>query len=73
MVTGRGDHPGYPTRPGDNLLLVSYYATRDALLVAATLDGVPATAAPQLERGHPVFTLAVEIPAGRRRTLVPRR
>jgi hypothetical protein len=70
VVTGRNDHPRYPTRPGDNRLLVSYYATRGTLLVAATLDGAPTTVSPQRELGHPVYTLAVESPVARTRTLV---
>jgi len=70
IVTGRNDRPRYPTRPGDNRLLVSYYATRGARLLAATLDGTPTTVSPQRENGHPVYTLAVETPVARRRTLV---
>jgi hypothetical protein len=70
LVTGRSDQPDHPTRPGDTVLLASYYATAGAGLAAATLDGAPTTLAAQQERGHPVFTAAVEIPAGQRRTLV---
>jgi len=62
--------PGYSRRVGDNLLLVSYYATAGAQLVAVTLDGVPTTASPQRENGHPVYTRAVELPVSRTRTLV---
>ncbi|MEU9241333.1 DUF4012 domain-containing protein [Streptomyces sp. NPDC048385] len=69
-VTLREDHPPHRTRPGDNRLLVSYYAGVGADLVGATLDGRPALLAPATERGHSVFTLDLELPAGARRTLV---
>ncbi|MET8948680.1 DUF4012 domain-containing protein, partial [Streptomyces sp. NPDC004542] len=69
-VTLREDHPPYRTRPGDNRLLVSYYAGAGADLVGATLDGRTALLAPGTERGHPVYTLDLELPAGARRTLV---
>ncbi|MEU8590871.1 DUF4012 domain-containing protein [Streptomyces sp. NPDC048664] len=68
-VTDRLDQPGYATRAGDNRLLVSYYATEGAGLVGATLDGKEVSASPGTERGHPVYTLDVEVPAGRSRTL----
>lgn len=70
IVTSRNDHPRYPTKPGDNRLLVSYYATRGAELVAATLDGTPTTVSPQQENGHPVYTLTIESPVSQTRTLV---
>jgi hypothetical protein len=69
-VTLRGDKPPYRTHPGDNRLLVSYYAGTGAAFDGATLDGRPAQLSPGVERGHPVFTLDVELPAHSRRTLV---
>ncbi|MGW2932157.1 DUF4012 domain-containing protein [Streptomyces sp. NPDC001156] len=69
-VTMRSDYPLYRTRPGDNRLLVSYYAGVGAALSSATLDGRPALLAPGIERGHSVFTLDLELPAGSQRTLV---
>jgi hypothetical protein len=69
-VTIRADSPPYRTRPGDNRLLVSYYAGVGAALTGATLDGRPAQLAPGVERGHSVFTLDLELSAGARRTLV---
>jgi hypothetical protein len=69
-VTLRGDSPPYRTRPGDNRLLVSYYAGVGATLTGATLDGRPAQLAPGAERGHSVYTLDLELPARSRRTLV---
>ncbi|WP_406170433.1 DUF4012 domain-containing protein [Streptomyces sp. NBC_00996] len=69
-VTMRVDSPPYRTRPGDNRLLVSYYAGVGATLADATLDGRRALLAPGIERGHSVFTLDLELPAGSSRTLV---
>ncbi|WBO64900.1 DUF4012 domain-containing protein [Streptomyces camelliae] len=69
-VTVRADHPDYRTRPGDNRLLVSYYAGRGASLTRATLDGHPVELIPGVERGHPVYTLDLELPRQSSRTLV---
>jgi hypothetical protein len=69
-VTQRDDRPPYRTRPGDNRLLVSYYAGVGAKLAGATLDGRPALLAPGVERGHSVYTLDLELPAHSHRTLV---
>jgi hypothetical protein len=69
-VVQRVDDPPYDTRPGDNRLLVSYYASAGATLAGATLDGRSAQLSHGAERGHPVFTLDVELPAGAARTLV---
>ncbi|KUO20267.1 DUF4012 domain-containing protein [Streptomyces dysideae] len=68
-VTQRVDTPTYRTRPGDNRLLVSYYASSGARLTRATVDGRPVTVGSGAERGHAVFTLDVELPAQRSRTL----
>ncbi|MFE9773395.1 DUF4012 domain-containing protein [Streptomyces sp. NPDC005931] len=69
-VTQRVDDPPYPTRPGDNRLLVSYYATKGARLNEAVLDGRPVLVQQAAERGRPVFTLDLELRAGATRTLV---
>ncbi|MFC4606820.1 DUF4012 domain-containing protein [Streptomyces maoxianensis] len=71
-VTDRLDKPPYATGAGDNRLLVSYYATAGASLTKATVDGKPALMSPGVERGHPVFTFDVELPAGSSRTVVLR-
>ncbi|MFK4100276.1 DUF4012 domain-containing protein [Streptomyces sp. NPDC019531] len=68
-VTQRVDKPPYLTRPGDNRLLVSYYASSGARLAGATLDGRTVTVASSVERGHAVYTLDVELPAQSSRTL----
>lgn len=68
-VTQRVDDPPHPTRPGDNRLLVSYYASSGALLTGAELGGRPTTVSSGVERGHPVFTLDLELPARSTRVL----
>jgi hypothetical protein len=69
-VTLREDRPEYRTRPGDNRLLVSYYAGKGASLSGATLDGHQVEPIPGVERGHPVYTLDLELPRQSSRTLV---
>jgi len=69
-VTLREDRRPYPTRPGDNRLLVSYYAGAGASLTSATLDGHPTMLTSGVERRHAVFTTDLELPAGSSRTLV---
>ncbi|MEU6322695.1 DUF4012 domain-containing protein [Streptomyces sp. NPDC047009] len=68
-VTDRLDKPSYAARPGDNRLLVSYFATAGARLVEASVGGKRPFASPGTERGHPVFTFDVEVPRGESRTL----
>lgn len=55
---------------GDNLTLVSYYATAGGQLTGITLDGKPSTASSGLERGHPVFTVRLFLARGQQRTIV---
>lgn len=69
-VTDRLDKPPYATHRGDNRLLVSYYATAGAKLTKVTVDGHTALMTPGVERGHPVYTLDVELPAGSSRTVM---
>ncbi|MFF8375714.1 DUF4012 domain-containing protein [Streptomyces sp. NPDC015661] len=69
-VTQRVDAPPYRTLPGDNRLLVDYYAGQGATLERATLDGRPVELIPGVERGHPVYTLDLELPRQSSRTLV---
>ncbi len=62
-VAGRLD--GEPHQaPGSQRLLVSLYATKGARLTSVTVDGRPAGAAVETERGHPVYTVDVAIRAG---------
>lgn len=71
-VTHRSDAHAYPVKAGDNRLLVAYSATTGALMNGVTVDGSPATAAAGVERGHPVFTVDLEIPRGATRTVTLR-
>ncbi len=68
-VTIRADHPPYPTHPGDNRLLVDYFATQGAQLRSLNLDGRPVVVRTSMERHHPVFTVDVELPRGATRTI----
>lgn len=69
-VTLRVDSPRHRTRPGDNRLMVAYYAGVGASLTGATLDGRRVPIASDVEHGHSVFWLNVELPARSSRTLV---
>lgn len=69
-VTNRSDVHDYPVQPGDARDYVSYAATHGALLDSATLDGKPTTVAAGNERGHPVYSIDLEIPRGTSRTWV---
>jgi len=69
-VTDRLDRPGYTTRPGDNRVLLSYYASTKAKVVGAALDGKPTSMTSGVERGHPVYTFDVEVPVGKSRTVL---
>lgn len=69
-VTVRNDKPSYPTEPGDQRINANYFATDDAKLRSATLDGTAATVVTGAERGHPTFQVDVEIPHGATRTVV---
>jgi hypothetical protein len=69
-VTGREDNPSYPVKPGDNRLVVSYFATQGALLNDITVAGQPGVGRMGTQLGHPVYTVAVELPRGTSRTIV---
>jgi hypothetical protein len=43
-------------------LLVTLYATRGATLRSVTLDGKPLDAVTTAEKGHPMFTVDIELP-----------
>ncbi|MEP6852524.1 MAG: DUF4012 domain-containing protein [bacterium] len=68
-VVIRADHPTYAVKPGDNRVLVDYFATDGAQLRALTVDGRAATVRTSTERGHPVFSVDLEIPRGSSRTV----
>jgi hypothetical protein len=69
-VTIRGDRRSYPTKPGDNRLAVSYFATQGALVSEITVAGRPGRGRTGAERGHPVYTVDLELPRGTSRTIV---
>jgi len=69
-VTGRSDRRSYAVKPGDNRLQVSYFATQGAVLNTVTVAGRPGTGRSGVERGHPVYTIDVELPRGTSRTVV---
>ncbi|MBO0837110.1 MAG: DUF4012 domain-containing protein, partial [Actinobacteria bacterium] len=70
VVTVRHDTHDYPVRPGDNRLEVGYFATHGAVMNSVTTDGRPTTASSGTERGHPVFTVDLELPRGSTRAVV---
>ena len=69
-VTGREDIHSYPVKPGDNRLVVSYFATQGAVLNNITVAGRPGIGRMGAQFGHPVYTVAVELPRGASRTIV---
>jgi len=69
-VSGRGDSHSYPVKPGDNRLQVSYLATQGAQLESVTVAGRQGTGRIGTERGHPAYTVDVELPQGTSRTVV---
>ena len=71
-VTARHDTHAYPVQPGANRLEVGYFATRGAALTSVSVDGTRASAQIGAERGHPVFTVDLELPRGDTRTIVLR-
>jgi Protein of unknown function (DUF4012) len=69
-VTYRSDRHGYPAKPGDNRLEVSYLATTGAVMRSVSVDGRAATAGVGAEQGHPLYTVDLELPRGTSRTIV---
>jgi len=69
-VTLRADHPGARVRPGDNRLLVTYYATPGARIDEVEVDGRPVPLVQLSERGLVTATAAVDLPVGGTRRFV---
>jgi hypothetical protein len=69
-VTNRSDTHSYPVKPGDNRLIVSYFATQGALLNDITVAGRPGVGRMGAELGHPAYIVDVELPRGTSRTIV---
>lgn len=68
-VTNRGDRHSYPVRPGDNRMLVNWYASAGSTLSGVTVDGKRSLAGSQRERGHPVYVVDLELPRGATRVI----
>jgi hypothetical protein len=69
-VVGRIDHHDYPVQPGDNRVLLDYYATPGAQLLSATLNDKPTTVAVLEDLGKKIFRSDMELPRGTTQTLV---
>jgi hypothetical protein len=69
-VTTRLDHPPAGARPGDNHVLLDYYATKGAYLESVTLDDRPSTASAATVDDLEVFRLDLELPRGQTRRVV---
>ncbi len=69
-VTLREDKPAYPTKPGDDKLLISYYYPAGVAIRSVSVNGAPVTVVSTTEKGSEVFSLSVEIPRGTTSTIV---
>jgi hypothetical protein len=69
-VTNRADKPPAKAKPGDNHVLLDYYASGGAQLQSVTHNGAPTTAAAQETLGKAVFRLDLELPRGQTQTIV---
>ncbi len=68
-VTLRNDQHPANVRPGDNRVLVTYYASPGAGIVSVTVDGKPVGVSTAPEKGLVATTVDVELPVGTSRTL----
>jgi len=68
-VTGRSDRHSYPVNAGDNRLEVSYLASTAAILRSVSVESRPATAGLGTQRGHPLYTVDLELPRGTSHTI----
>jgi hypothetical protein len=69
-VTNRADLPPDSARPGDNNDDLNYYATKGGLLESVSVDGVEVPVSAGFDRGHPVYSVNVELPRGKTTTVV---
>jgi hypothetical protein len=69
-VTTRLDTPPAAAKPGDNRVLLDYYATDGALLQSVSLNGQVTTASALQIQGHAVFRMYLELPRGTTQTIV---
>lgn len=68
-VTTRADNAPPGVKPGDNRLLVTYYASQGATITSVAVDGKPITVGPAPENGLVTVSLDLELPVGRSRTM----
>lgn len=66
---GAQRHP-HQGKTGDSRLGVSYFATQGATMQSVTVGGRPGRGRMGVERGHPVYTVDLEVPRGASRTVV---
>jgi hypothetical protein len=71
-VTTRADVAPRGAKPGDNRLLVTYYASAGARIPSVTVDGQPVAVATATEQGLVTVTVDVELPVGSSRTITVR-
>ena len=71
-VTVRLDKVPPGARPGDDLIILTYYASVGARIAGVTVDGAPVTATVLPERGLTTATFSFELPAGQSRRVVVR-
>ena len=69
-VRVRSDNPPGDVVPGSNKLLVTLLATAGAQMTGVTIDGTRADAETGTQRGHPMFTVTVDINPQQTRTVV---
>jgi hypothetical protein len=69
VIDRSDDTRGLGVKPGDNRLLVSWFATSGATMNSVDVEGRPAAATVGAERGHPVFSVDLELPRGATRTI----
>ena len=69
-VNTRLDNPPPGAQPGDNHLLLDYYATKGALLESVTLNDHLSTASASSVNGLEVFRIDLELPRGVPQTIV---
>jgi hypothetical protein len=68
-VTNRADDAAKKARPGDERLLVTYYATPGARIRSVKVDGQPVPFNRLSEAGLPTATVDLELPRGQTRAL----
>jgi hypothetical protein len=69
-VTSGLNHLPAGSKPGDDRLLIDYYATHGALLDSVTLDGKPVTASVNSVDGFAVFRMDLTVRRGTTSTIV---